>query len=208
MRVLLVRHGQTDYNAERRVQGKIDIPLNDIGRWQAERIGARLASYGPTMIFSSDLSRAADTAQAIAAHHPETPFLKTETLREVGYGIFEGMDADEIVQAYPREFELWQGDRFGYMPPEAETIAEQRARAEGVAAMVLDHGRAGDTIIVVSHGAIMRSLVASFLRLDVSNQSLLYFDNTSLTAFEQTNRGMQMRLSNCTAHLGDQAIFP
>jgi len=54
----------------------------------------------------------------------------------------------------------------------------------------------------------MRSLVATFLGLEVTQQSLLHFDNTSLTAFERTTRGLQLRLSNCTAHLGDQAIFP
>jgi len=208
VRVLLVRHGQTQYNADRRVQGQIDIPLNDIGRWQAERIGARLANYGPTTIFSSDLSRAADTARAIAAHHPSTPFVESDLLREVAYGVFEGMDGDEIVSRYPEEFRLWQEDRYGYMPPEAETIEQQRARAERAAELILERGNEGDTIVVVSHGAIMRSLVASFLRLEVTHQNLLHFDNTSLTAFERTPRGLQLRLSNCTAHLGDQAVFP
>ncbi len=208
MRVFLVRHGQTDYNAERRVQGQIDIPLNDTGRWQAERVGARLSAYGPAKILTSDLSRAADTARAIAAHHSETPFVETELLREVGYGVFEGLNGDEIVGLYPEEFRLWQEDREGYMPPEAETIEQQRERAVRAAKLIESEGEEGSTIVVVSHGAIMRSLVAAFMHLEIEQQVLLHFDNTSLTALERGKRGMVLHLSNCTAHLGDSALFP
>jgi probable phosphoglycerate mutase len=208
VRVLLVRHGQTQYNADRRVQGQIDIPLNDMGRWQAERIGARLAAYHPAAIISSDLSRAADTARAIAAHHETVPFVQTELLREVGYGVFEGLAGDEIVEKYPQEFRRWQEDHNGYMPPQAETIDEQRARASEAARLIFEQGVDGDTIIVVSHGAIMRSLMADFLRLTVEQQVNLHFDNTSLTALERSRRGMILRLSNDTSHLGDHAIFP
>jgi broad specificity phosphatase PhoE len=208
VRLLLVRHGQTQYNADRRVQGQIDIPLNDVGRWQAERIGARLSRYSPTMILSSDLSRAAETARAIADHHQTVPFQQSELLREVGYGVFEGLNGDDIVEKYPEEFRLWQEDRNGYMPPEAETIHEQRFRAAEAAKLIMEQGSEGDTIVVVSHGAIMRSLMATFMNLEIEQQVNLHFDNTSLTALERGQRGMVLRLSNDTSHLGDQAIFP
>ncbi len=208
MRLLLVRHGQTDYNAERRVQGQIDIPLNDMGRWQAERIGARLATYAPTTIIASDLSRASDTARAIAAHHPDVPFVQTELLREVRYGIFEGMSGDEIVAKYPEEFRHWQEDREGFMPPEGESIHDQRERASRAVRKIMAYAREGETTVVVSHGAIMRSILADLMRLGVEQQHLLHFDNTSLTALEQGKRGMVLQLSNCTAHLGESAVFP
>ena len=208
MRIFLIRHGQTDYNAERRVQGTIDIPLNDTGRWQADRIGARLANYAPARIITSDLARAADTARAISALHPEVPFQETELLREVGYGVFEGLNGDEIVRSFPEEFRLWQEDREGYMPPGAETIHQQRARARLAADLIAEAGAPEETLIVVSHGAIMRSLVAAFMHLSIEQQVLLHFDNTSLTALEQGKRGMVLHLANCTAHLGERSIFP
>jgi broad specificity phosphatase PhoE len=167
-----------------------------------------LATYGPTRIVASDLARAADTARAVASHHPNVPYAETELLREVGYGIFEGLSGDEILATFPEEFRLWQQDHNGYMPPEAETIHEQRDRAARAAKMLLDEANEGETIIVVSHGAIMRSIMAAFLGLSIEQQSRLHFDNTSLTALEQGPRGMTLRLSNCTAHLGEQSIFP
>jgi probable phosphoglycerate mutase len=157
---LLVRHGQTQYNADGRVQGQIDIPLNEIGAWQAERIGERLKAYRPSAIFTSDLSRAADTARAIAAHHPAIPFLDTTLLREIDYGVFEGMHLPEIKQTYPEEYLQWREGDIGYTPPRAESIYEQRARASRAVKWVREHCSEG-TIVLVSHGGIMRALVAS-----------------------------------------------
>lgn len=207
MRILLVRHGETQYNADRRVQGQIDIPLNDTGRWQAERIGARLARYEPDLILTSDLSRAAETARAIAAHHPAAPLLDSELLREIHYGVFEGLDAGEIQSNYPEEMRLWQESDDGYMPPGAETITQQRARAE-LATQWLRERSNGGTIVVVSHGGIMRSLLGSLLSLEVEQQVRFHFDNTSLTALEETRRGLSLRLVNDTSHLGERAVFP
>jgi broad specificity phosphatase PhoE len=208
VRILLVRHGQTDYNASLRVQGQIDIPLNETGRWQAERIGMRLSTYSPGLILTSDLSRAADTAKSIARHHPNTPFEQTELLREVRYGVFEGLSREDITARYPEEFHLWQGNDDGYMPPEAETIDEQRARGNSVAKLLIDRGGEHDTTIVVSHGAIMRSIMASFLELSVAQQIRMHYDNTSLSVIELTSRGMMLRLSNDTSHLGERSHFP
>jgi probable phosphoglycerate mutase len=204
---LLVRHGQTQYNADGRVQGQIDIPLNDTGMWQAERIGERLSRYSPRAIITSDLSRAADTARAIAAHHPSVRFLETELLREVAYGVFEGMHLPEIKQTYPEEYLQWREGDIGYTPPDAESIYDQRARANRAVTWAREHCTEG-TIVLVSHGGIMRSLVANLLDLGIDQQVKFHFDNTSLTALEDTPRGMSLRLANDTSHLGERAAFP
>lgn len=204
---LLVRHGQTQYNADGRVQGHIDIPLNEVGAWQAERIGERLKQYRPSAIFSSDLSRAADTARAIAAHHPGISHLKTELLREVHYGVFDGMYLPEIKDTYPEEYLQWREGDIGYTPPKAESIYEQRARASRAVNWVREHCAEG-TIVIVSHGGIMRALVANLLDLGIDQQVRFHFDNTSLTALEDTPRGMSLRLANDTSHLGERAAFP
>ncbi|MHB8644519.1 MAG: histidine phosphatase family protein, partial [Thermomicrobiales bacterium] len=90
MRFLLVRHGESTYNAEGRIQRQQDAPLSERGRRQVERIGERLRSYSFDACYASDLSRAADTARAIMQHHPDVPFEFTTLLREIKFGIFEG----------------------------------------------------------------------------------------------------------------------
>ena len=207
MQFLLVRHGQTQYNADGRVQGQIDIPLNETGTWQAGRIGERLKGYSPNAIFASDLSRAADTARAIAAHHPSIPFLETKLLREIAYGVFEGMHLPDIEQTYPEEYLQWREGDVGYTPPNAESIYDQRARASHAVNWVREHCANG-TIVLVSHGGIMRSLVANLLDLGIDQQVRFHFDNTSLTALEDTPRGMSLRLANDTSHLDEQSAFP
>jgi probable phosphoglycerate mutase len=162
VRFLFIRHGQTDYNLTGRVQGQVDIPLNELGRWQAEQIGERLKSYELCGIFASDLSRAHDTAKAIGKHHPDLTILTSELLREVAYGVFEGMQLGDIEQTYPEEYLQWRQGDVGYAPPGAENIYEQRARAANAIIWIREHcTNAEGTVAVVSHGTIGRALSAS-----------------------------------------------
>src|SRR3954470_14964460 len=96
VRFLLVRHGESTYNAEGRIQGQQDAPLSERGRAQAERIAERVRGDAFDACFASDLSRAADTARAIMRYHSETPFEYTTLLREIRFGVFEGKIAPEI----------------------------------------------------------------------------------------------------------------
>lgn len=209
MQFLFIRHGQTDYNAQGRVQGQIDIPLNDLGKWQAERIGERLKSYEICGIIASDLSRARDTAKAVAQHHPHLTLLTTELLREVAYGVFEGMQLGEIQQTYPEEYLQWREGDVGYAPPGAENIYEQRARASKALTWLREHCTdSNGTLVVVTHGTIERSLIANLLDFGINEQLRLHFDNTSLTAIQETPRGMALFLANDTSHLGEKSAFP
>ncbi len=208
MQFLLIRHGQTDYNLNHRVQGQIDIPLNELGRWQAERIGERLKTYDLCGIFSSDLSRAHDTAKAIAKHHPQLTLLTTELLREIDYGIFEGMQLGDIEQTYPEEYLQWREGDIGYAPRDAENIYDQRARAQRAINWVRERCTdSNGTVAVISHGGIQRSLIANLLDFGINEQLRLHYDNTSLTAVNETPRGMGLFLSNDTSHLGEKSPF-
>jgi len=151
-RLLLWRHGRTAANATMRLQGQIDEPLDDVGRWQARTAAAALlARYAPTAIVSSDLSRARATADYLA-RDVAAPVVLDERLRERSFGCWEGMSGDDISARWPQEFAAW---RAGADPEgvDAEPRAQVAARL-GVA--VREHAAAlgpSDTLVVVSHGA-------------------------------------------------------
>lgn len=105
--IVLVRHGETDWNRERRLQGQLDVPLNAQGREQAAQLGRALAREPFDAIYASDLSRARETAQALAGEVGKA--VRDDTgLRERCYGGFEGLTYAEVAERHPAEFEAWQ----------------------------------------------------------------------------------------------------
>jgi glucosyl-3-phosphoglycerate phosphatase len=161
-RLLLWRHGRTAYNAEARLQGQVDIPLDDVGRWQARTAAARmLERHEPTHVVTSDLTRAAETARFLG-RAAEIDVILEPRVRERAFGDWEGLTGDEISVRWPDEFALW---RAGGEP--SRVGAESRARvAERMAAGIVEHaaplGRT-DTLVVVSHGAAISSAVGELL---------------------------------------------
>jgi len=151
-RVLLWRHGRTAHNAEARLQGQTDIPLDDVGRWQAGTAAAALAArYRPTVIVTSDLVRARATADALAGPLGLVPVVDAR-MRERSFGDWEGLTAADIAERWPAEHAEWAA---GGEPqrPGSETRAHV---AQRVSEAVNEHARAlsdDDTLVVVSHGA-------------------------------------------------------
>ena len=156
--LILVRHGETDWNRDRRIQGSTDIPLNDTGRAQARdaAAGLREAPDLPTFIVASDLSRARETAEIIAGELDLAAPRLYPQLRERSYGVAEGLRIEEY-------YERW-GDWQGADVPEAESPEDLRARAvAGLTAVVGDVRRttapAAASVIVVTHGALIREVI-------------------------------------------------
>jgi probable phosphoglycerate mutase len=151
-RLLLVRHGETAWNAVGRLQGHSDIPLNDNGRAQAKALAAKLAVHGITRVWSSDLARARETASIVAAHLGLAEPAVEADLRERRFGIFEGLTRDEILARYPREWRAYQART------ETPEGGEPRESSIGrlAAALARLHAQTADTALVISHGGIMR----------------------------------------------------
>lgn len=166
--VLLLRHGRTEYNAAKRLQGQVDIPLDDVGQWQATQAAQDLVRrHEPTRIVSSDLSRARATAQAVA----DLAGLEVELdprLRERGFGEWEGLTAEEMGARWPEEYAVW---RSGHDPQ--RTGAETRRDvAERMAAAVAEHAARTDpegALLVVSHGAAITLGLTQLLGLDADD---------------------------------------
>jgi broad specificity phosphatase PhoE len=126
-RLYVVRHGMTDWNAAGRIQGHAQSQLTDIGRKQAEAIGARLASEPISRIYASDLGRAMDTAQAIARYHG-LPVQAEPRVRESDYGAWEGHTMAELRSLYPETVEGWLTEPVTVAPTGGETLEEVAAR--------------------------------------------------------------------------------
>lgn len=161
-RICFVRHGETPWNTERRLQGHIDIPLNDCGRAQAAAAAAWLSQFPITAIYSSDLQRAAETARHIGAAVGVEPLLDA-AFRERRYGIFEGLTYDEAQQRYPEAYAHFQNRQPDFAFPEGGesliTFSERIAsRLKAVAA-----AHEEQTIVIVAHGGVL-DVVNRFVR--------------------------------------------
>ncbi|WP_166864273.1 MULTISPECIES: histidine phosphatase family protein [unclassified Salinibacterium] len=146
----LVRHGETDWNRARRVQGRTDIPLNDTGRAQAARAGELLARRSWDAIYASPLSRAVETAEIIAARVGVDGVTTREALMERDYGAAEGMTNAEIEAQYPA----------GVRAPGQETREEVGARVVAALAEIAQT-HPGQRVAIVSHGGAIRSVLAT-----------------------------------------------
>jgi len=155
--ILLIRHGETAWNAERRLQGHLDIPLNPEGERQAGLLAAALAAAPLDVLVSSDLMRARQTAQAIADLRG-MPLRIEPGLRERCYGGFEGLLYSEIEERFPREFAAWQArDVDAALPPGANRGETFRAFFERATGAILALGAAhpGKTLALVAHGGVL-----------------------------------------------------
>lgn len=155
---MLWRHGQTTYNAESRFQGQRDVPLNALGRAQAQRAAKHLASIGPTEIWSSDLSRASVTAGHLARLTGLDVQLDKD-LRERHGGAWEGLTIDEIRARYPDDLATWQ-------PPGGETSEFVAERTAAALARIADQSGPASLVVVVGHGASLTWGMSRLLGLD------------------------------------------
>ncbi|TWG83952.1 putative phosphoglycerate mutase [Cupriavidus gilardii J11] len=154
--LIVIRHGETAWNRERRLQGQLDIPLNDTGVAQARALAASLAAEPIDAVYSSDLSRAMQTAAPLgdALGLTVQPDVR---LRERSYGNLEGMTYAEVAQRCPEDFALWQARVPDYAPLGGETLRNFHERAvEGVLALVRRHP--GERIALVAHGGVLDCL--------------------------------------------------
>ena len=161
--ITAVRHGETDWNAQSRLQGHLDIDLNERGRWQAQRAGLALADSGITTIYCSDLRRAHDTALAISraiAQHSgiaATDLRLEPGLRERSFGSFQGLTYDEVGALHPEDALRWKQRDPHWAPPGGESPAALHQRiATTLHAIAAQHP--GEHIALVSHGGVLDML--------------------------------------------------
>jgi broad specificity phosphatase PhoE len=154
--ILLVRHGETDWNAEQRWQGHADRPLNERGREQARTLARQLSGARLAAVYSSDLARARETAEIVAAARglAVTPL---QELREVNVGSWSGLRGAECEARFPEGYARWRAGGHGW--EDGETYEEMSARVVGAVRRIAAR-HPGETVLVVTHGGAIRSVLA------------------------------------------------
>ncbi len=197
-RVILLRHGRTAYNAEARFQGQLDIPLDEVGLGQAKRVADTLASElagGPVRILSSDLSRAAQTAEVVGARLG-VEVVAEPRLREIYAGQWEGLLREQIVADWPDEHEAWRRGDVDVQIGGGESRADAGLRASA-AIDEADQSMDGGTLICVSHGGALRAAI--FLLLRTPSMPWNAFEglrNAHWAELQNTSRGWRLCVWN------------
>jgi broad specificity phosphatase PhoE len=194
MQLVLVRHAQSVWNAEDRWQGQSDIPLSDAGRLEAERVGARLGAEPFDRIVASDLSRAMDTARAIAGTRPIEP---RPGLREMHLGTWCGLPHAEVAARFPDELRALARGEPMRIGGTGETLAEFGARVLAELAELEGQGR----VLVVAHGGVIRAALFALLGLSGRHRPLVGAGNTSITVLEGAGPARTLRAYNDQRHL-------
>ena len=202
--LIVVRHGETTWNREKRMQGTTDTQLSDIGRSQAQALGRRLAARPISALYSSNLSRARDTAQAIAEHTGVT-LVADPRLQERRFGIFEGLVAAEIVARYPEEHARFASRDPDYEVPGGESARSFTRRCLGCLAEIADRHRGSD-VVVVTHGLVLDVLYRAANRLDHGAPRTVPLINASVNHFAYAGGAWRMELWGDVSHLAADEV--
>jgi len=181
-RFILIRHGETDWNTQGRWQGQIDLPLNSRGREQADQIARSLSNAGISLIYSSDLRRAVNTAKSLG----KMLGLMVQTdprLREIHQGEWQGLSVKEINERYAEAFQQRMNDPLGVAPPGGETAFDVRKRVVQVIEQILrEHPE--ETVAIVSHGFAIAVILAHYRKIPFKKVWGLVPQNASIQTLE------------------------
>ena len=198
-RLLLVRHGETELQSSLRYWGKTDVALGPTGLHQAEQLRDRLAMERIDAIYSSELKRASDTAGIIAARHNQKVTTCPE-LREVDFGRLEGLEFNEIHNQFPEVEQMWLTRNPALIYPDGESMPDFETRVATFETRIKNH-RVDETILIVAHAGVLRTLICQLLGLGMNNHWNLKVDLASLSIIEIYPEINILCLMNDVSHL-------
>jgi probable phosphoglycerate mutase len=203
-RIIAIRHGETAWNVDTRIQGKLDIELNAIGRWQAQRVAQALAGEPISAVYASDLLRAWETAQSIAAATGSVLFPHAG-LRERGFGEFQGKTFAEIDAAWPEQARRWRKRDPHWAPAGGESLLDLRDRIVQTATDLAQQHR-GQQIVMVTHGGVMDVLYRAATGQDLQAPRTWKLGNAAINRLLWTPDGLTLVGWADTRHLETQAL--
>ena len=203
-RIIAIRHGETSWNVDTRIQGQLDIPLSANGRWQAERLAEALRDEPVKAIYASDLTRAWETAQYLGHAHG-LQVIKEPGLRERGFGDFEGKTFAEIEVLLPEQSLRWRKRDPEFSPAGGESLRALSARVvEAVQRLAALHP--GEQIALVGHGGVMDVLYRAATRLDIQAPRTWALGNAAINRLLWTPEGFTLVGWADTHHLDDDVL--
>ncbi|MCX5678281.1 MAG: histidine phosphatase family protein [Candidatus Omnitrophica bacterium] len=194
-KVILVRHGRTRWNAERRYMGVTDIDLDDTGLAQAEKLKKRLSLEEIDKVYASDSCRALNFASII---FDRKPIVKMRELREMNFGVLEGMTYEEILRKYPKVYDEWLSDIHSANIPEGESMQSMKERVLGAFNKITSANR-GKILAIVTHAGPIRVIVNDITR-SVNFWDVMP-DSASVSVIEFADKMPKVVLINDTSHL-------
>ena len=204
-RLLLVRHGETDWNRQGRFQGQIDIPLNANGQRQAEAAGRALATVHIDRAYTSAMARPRQTAEAILRAHPGVPLTSSQGLVEIGHGLWEGRLESEIADGWPELLASWKQAPQTVQMPEGENLQQVWDRSLQTWQRMASTLASGETALVVAHDAVNKTILCALLGLTPADIWTIKQGNGGITAIDypQGPGGAPLVAAmNLTHHLG------
>lgn len=204
MKLFLVRHGETDWNANHRYQGHSNTLLNETGISQAKKNAARLSIEKFDAVYSSDLSRAVDTAQEIIKLQEQAiAICKDARWRELSFGLWEGLNYGEIKMQWGKSAEVWFADPINTSPPSGETLLQLSQRIQS-ALSELRVKHAKETVLVVSHSGAIQALLCLILGVGLNRYWQFHVLQASLTVINFYESDAVLNLFNDVSHLAEK----
>ena len=206
-RILLLRHGETDWNRQSRFQGQIDVPLNATGRQQAQQAAAFLRQTPIKRAYSSPMARPRETAELVLEHHAHVPLIPDQGLLEIGHGLWEGKLEEEIQARWPQLLATWKAAPHQVvMPgPGGETIQQVSQRAVAAMERIAQDLVDGDTALVVAHDAVNKAILCHLLGLSPAHIWSVKQGNGGVSVIDYPEGGSGAAIVyslNLTGHLG------
>lgn len=205
-RLLLVRHGETEWNRQKRFQGQIDVPLNNNGHAQARRASEFLANVKIDKAFSSPMLRPKDTALEILSKHPNIKLELFDELKEISHGLWEGKFEHEIEAKFAGQLDIWQSQPETVQMPEGENLQQVWDRIAIIWQKIVESVPAGETALVVAHDAVNKAILC--LLFDFTPEQFWVFKQgnggVSVIDYPQGADGRPILQScNITTHLSE-----
>ena len=204
-RLILVRHGETDWNKAGRFQGQIDIPLNDNGRRQAAAAGDFLKDVAIDRAWSSTLSRPTETARIILEAHSDVPLTQIDGLVEIGHGVWEGKLESEIRADWAELLDTWKTSPETVQMPEGETIQDVWTRSVNSWKEIANGLKPNETALVVAHDAVNKTILCDLLGLTPADIWAVKQGNGGVTVVDIADDPGQPAVVTClnlTSHFG------
>jgi phosphoserine phosphatase len=207
-RIILIRHGETEWNRLHRFQGRSDIALNEKGKMQARALAKALQNEHITAIYTSPLKRAVDTAHHIKKFHPSLPLIKEPGFLEMDLGDFEGMAGKQWAISYPIFRAQWEKSPASLSMPGGESLVEVQSRTVQALKRISENFCTGSTIVICAHNFVIISLLCFVADISLNRFRAMRQDTASLNVLFTDGMSWRIETVNDRRHLATSDNLP